>query len=216
MAVTKGQHISRFYSLALGRDNNFAARTDGLIGQAQSSPSVLLWSLLYANNSATAYISNLSDGREGQLVKIFNLGSDLYLIPSSVLKVSDSSPLAKDESVELVMHNSIWYEQGRSHSSSDQGIATATQADTTPSVKNLVTLIVANSAAVTITNFDDGYEGQRIMVLCYGSAFTLDTATSTNIVNVGSAGNYAVLSNSTIQLTRYKSKWWCQVEPKTG
>ena len=59
---------SRFYSLALGKLDNFKARTDGLIAQADTTPDVLMYSLLYANNSANVSITDFDNGSEGQIV----------------------------------------------------------------------------------------------------------------------------------------------------
>ena len=41
--------------------------------------------------------------------------------------------------------------------------------------------------------------------MCHGSAFKIGT--SGNIINVGTAGPYSVLSNDAIALVRYDSKW---------
>lgn len=193
---------SRFHSIALGRFNNFQARTDGLIGESDTTPDVSLWSLLYANNSATTVISHFDNPSEGQLVKVINIGSDLSFNGAQMI-LSDSSNLGVNGNIEFVYHNSSWYEAGRSHGQSS--VRTAIEADSSPSVKNVKVLVIANSATQSITGFDDGHEGQLLTVICNGSSFRLDTAGTT--INVGTAGAYVVLSNDAVDLVHFNGTW---------
>ena len=55
---------------------------------------------------------------------------------------------------------------------------TFTAGDTTPSVYNSELFTTANTAATTITDFDDGYENQRITVIVGDGNTTFDFTSS--------------------------------------
>ena len=55
---------------------------------------------------------------------------------------------------------------------------TFTAGDTTPSVYDSELFPTANTAATTITNFDDGYENQRITVVAGDTNTTFDFSSS--------------------------------------
>lgn len=201
-----GPNPSRFHAIALGKFKNFQARTDGLIAEGDATPDVSLWSLLYATNSSTVVITNLDSGSEGQLIKIINLGSDLSF-SSEQLFTTDSSNLGLFSSIDFIQRGANWYETGRSHIGSGVQLATTTaaEADSSPSVKNVKVLVIANSATQSIDGFDDGHEGQLLTVICNGSSFRLDTGGTT--INVGTAGAYVVLSNDAIDLVHFNGTW---------
>ena len=92
MSVADNKNVSRFYSLALGKYRNFNARTDGLIGESSTTPDVSQHSLLYANNSSTVVITNLTNGCEGQIVQLINLNSSLSFSGTNFY-LTDSSNL---------------------------------------------------------------------------------------------------------------------------
>ena len=98
---------SRFYSLALGKYNNFQARTDGLIAEADTTPDVSMYSLLYANNSAGVAITDFDNGAEGQIIYVVNVGSDLSFTRSSTMLVTNSSNLVKNDNISFIKHSSF-------------------------------------------------------------------------------------------------------------
>ena len=53
---------------------------------------------------------------------------------------------------------------------------TAANGDTSPSVKNIKNLILANTSSTSITNFDDGYDGQEITLYFDNSNTTITLA----------------------------------------
>ena len=72
--------------------------------------------------------------------------------------------------------------------------ATATDADTTPTVANSSTLYLANTGATSITDFDNGTEGQILEVI----------ATNANTTLVHSA-NLTLTGSTNIAMTAYSS-----------
>lgn len=76
--------------------------------------------------------------------------------------------------------------------------------DTTPSVKNATFMTITNSGATTITNFDDGYEGQVLTL-----HFT-DSNTTINRSNAYLAGgvNFTSSIHDTLTLRQISGKWY--------
>ena len=190
MSITSNKNVSRFYSLALGKYKNFQAKTDGLVNEALATPDVSLNSLIYTNNSSTIVITNLTNGCEGQLVTIINVGSDLSFNGSN-FQLTDSSNMAKNDNISFINHSNVWYETGRSHSGALDTIAVA-HGNSAPSVKNLAVLIFNGSAAQTLIGLSDGSIGQTLWIYNNGpSAISINT--SALIAN--SAGGVFLLSS---------------------
>jgi len=196
------EHVSRFYSLALGRSKNFNARTDGLIAAADTTPDVSLYSLLY--NSSTNTISYFDNGVEGQIVKVINLPDEKLLFSGLQMKVASSAGLYQGDNITFINHNSAWYETNRSNASNPR-VAVAAEADATPSVKNASLLIVPNSAALTITNFDDGYAGQVLTVIADSASITISNGT---IINGRSDQAYVLTASDSTAYVFSGSKWF--------
>ena len=79
--------------------------------------------------------------------------------------------------------------------------------DTTPSVLNLTSLITANTGATTISDFDDGVEGQVIWVEVNDANTTFDFTGSSLKGNNGA--DYAAASGDMIQATLRGNNWHC-------
>jgi hypothetical protein len=205
---------TRFYSLALGKYNNFKAKTDGLIAQADTTPDVSMWSLLYANNSAAVTITDFDGGEEGKIIHLINLGSDLTLTRGTELLVADSSVLVKNDSITLINHNTAWYELTRSHIAT-QGVITAGVTDSAPSVKNASVLIFNNPATMSIVGLSDGYLGQTLTVVNIMSAMTLSH--NACILNEGTGGvGYILNTSGAVMLLNIGGKWVPIREAITG
>ena len=197
---------SRFHSLALGKYNNFQARTDGLIAEADVTPDVSLYSLLYANNSSNYSITGFDNGSEGQIIYVVNVGSDLSFTRSSTMLVTDSSNLIKNDSISFINHASAWYELSRSHSAAVD-VRTVAAGDATPTVQNTKTLIFNSAGALAVTNFDDGYEGQIITAVNKGAGAVTLTNDVTKLVISGSAANYALAASGAVILVKAAGVW---------
>ena len=207
---------SRFYSLALGKLNNFKARTDGLIAEADSSPDVSLTSLLYSNNSSTLVIQDFDGGSEGQIIHLINVGSNVSFLRGSLL-VIDSSNLQTNDSITFVKHLTSWYELTRS-ACGNLAVKFAAQlaADNAyVDVTNANVLVISNSGATILTGLSGGYIGQILTIVCNGSSVTLSN--NTCVINQGSGGvGYVMPSNGAVQVVRLASKWLTLREAITG
>ena len=202
---------SRFYSLALGKLNNFQARTDGLIAESDTTPDVSMYSLIYANNSATTVIEDFDNGSEGQIVCLINVGSDLGFYRSSSMLVYDSSNLIKDESISFIKHKSAWYELSRSHTSNPEVKyaieLSADNASIVGGVANAKVLVIHNSGATVLTGLSGGYVGQILTIVNTLSAVTLSH--NALLLNEGSAGvGYVMGCSAAVTLIHLKGGKW--------
>ncbi len=194
---------SRFHSLALGRFNNFQARTDGLITDADTTPSVGLYSLLYSGSTNT--LSYFDDGSEGQIVKVINLVSEQMLFSGAQMKVANSAGLwGAGDNISFINHNSSWYETSRGVASNPE-VVTASAGDATPSVRGAELLIFNSGGAITVTDFDDGYAGQVLTVVNYGSAVTISNGT---IINGRSDQSYVITTSDSTSYVYTGSVWF--------
>ncbi len=199
---------SRFHSLALGKFDNFKARTDGLISAGDTTPSVGLYSLLYANTAGALIISYFDDGSEGQVVKVINVGNGIVSFVGAQIKVTDSSGLGVDGTAEFISHNSAWYETTRAQGAGADVRLIGTLGDATPTVSG-TRLIVANSnGADTITNFDDGTTGQEITFLNIGAGAVTLQDSAGGILVADSGGNLVVTLSQSATMVQYSGNWY--------
>jgi hypothetical protein len=207
--------ISRFYSIAFGREKNFNARTDGLISAGDTTPDVSLYSLLYANTAGMLNVSYFDNAQEGQLVHLINLGAGIVNIAGAQMVVKDSANLSTSDSITMINHNSSWYEVSRSHNVSTENITTAAQTNSAPSVKNAAVLVLTSTAPLLIKGISGGYEGQRITIVKVNSCYnTLSNGLAVFIS--GTAGNFVMNPSSTIAATLYNGQWFATEAPTTG
>lgn len=195
--------ITRYHSLALGKYKNFQARTDGLIGVGDTTPSVALYSLLYADTAGALAITYFDDAEEGQLVGVLNLGTGDVTVSGAQIVAADSSALATNDIAFFVNHNSAFYELYRSHANS--AVATAGAGDASPSVKNVKTLIFNSAGAITVTNFDDATDGQFLTVVNLGTAVTISNGT---IINGRSDQAYVLTTQDATSYVYDGSNWY--------
>lgn len=82
--------------------------------------------------------------------------------------------------------------------------------DTTPSVANGVHFRTANTGATIITNLDNGYAGQEVLVVI-GDAVTGVDFTGTNLKGNGGADWVPAGANSFMRCVYDGTNWYCQV-----
>ncbi len=83
-------------------------------------------------------------------------------------------------------------------------VVTFTPSDTTPSVLNKRVFMAGNTTPVTVTYFDDGFDGQPIKIL--GDGFTTITHDLSKVVtNTGAPKLLA--QNKVYRFTRYSKVW---------
>lgn len=215
MSVADNKNVSRFYSLALGKYRNFQSRTDGLIGEGALTPDVSQWSLLYANNSSTYVITNLTNGCEGQIVQLINIGSTLSFNGSNFY-LSDSSNLEANDSITFINHNNVWYETGRSHSGAlDVKYAIQLSADNASivgGVANIKVLVINNSGATVLAGLSGGYVGQILTIVNTLSNVTLSN--NALLLNEATGGVGFVLQVSgVVSLLHVKGGKWLPIRP---
>ena len=202
-------NVSRFYSLALGKYNNFKSNTAGLIAEADSSPDVSLHSLLYANNSSTIVIQDFDNGCEGQLIHLINVGSPLSFLKSAELLVKDSSNLAKNDNITFIHHNTSWYEASR-RSSANLDILYSSElgADNqAPDVTNAKVLVINNSGATVLAGLSGGYVGQILTIVNVKSNVTLSHNALLLNADTGGVGFIITVSGAVSLININGSKW---------
>ena len=168
------------YGTSLGRYGNFSARTDGLFTSGDTTPDVSLGTLFYTNNtSATAitYFDGIQQGgligpEEGKQIKIIFLDTATTLVNGNRMLLSDTAnTFPANSSIELMYHNSSWYEQGRSRNvpittQIFQPAVTAVAGSFGVNVTNVKQLVIANSAAGDVlVSFSGGDIGQSVYVV---------------------------------------------------
>ena len=79
-----------------------------------------------------------------------------------------------------------------------------TDGDTTPSVLSATYIIIANSLPTTITNFDDGVDGQEITLIFSDGNTVIDTS---NCYLSGGLG-FTSSQYDPLTLINYSSKWY--------
>ena len=209
---------SRFYSLALGKLNNFYARTDGLIAEADTTPDVSMYSLLYANNSSNVAITDFDNGSEGQILHIINVGSDLSFARSTSLLVQDSSNLTKNDNIAFIKHASAWYELSRSNAANSaiKYSAELPANNAYVDITNAQVLVINNSGTTILTGLSGGYVGQVLTIVNTLSAVTLSH--NALVLNEASGGvGFVLLTSGAVDLIHLKGgKWLAKREAYTG
>ena len=84
-----------------------------------------------------------------------------------------------------------------------KGLYTAT--DTTPSVRGITMMYIANAGAVSITTFDDGEDGQ-VINLIFGDANT--TVVDGASIQLAGGANFTSAANKTLVLVKYNTTWF--------
>lgn len=75
--------------------------------------------------------------------------------------------------------------------------------DLTPSVLNCLNWICVNAGAITVTNFDDGADGQRIHIL--GDGFT--TIANNAFIKTNTGANKLLAVNKVYRFTLFSGIW---------
>lgn len=174
------------YGFALGKINNFIARTDNVFTESDTTPDVSLGSLFYTNNSSATVISYFdlpvpgggaasnAAAFEGKMFWLVHLDSQTSFTRSAVLECGNGTFNPPSQSVtHWMFHNSAWYEISRG--AGGQGNQTATQlvgaATSTINVKDRTVILLNNSdAGVSVIHQFLGGEPGQIVTLVPNSA----------------------------------------------
>jgi len=204
---------SRFYSLALGREKNFEARSDGLIVESNTAPDVSLYSLLYANNTTNNVgITKFTNDEEGQVIHLINLRSPLYFVGSNFM-MSGSGPLDINGSITFVKHANYYYEMARSDvGAADYGIVTSNNESAPTIYSNTKLLVLTGTKPIAIKGISGGYDGQQIGVAKTGSCPNY-LNNQAAIWYGGTADSLVMHASAYACLVRRNSQWYAENQP---
>ena len=217
------------YGKALGKQNNFFARTDGLSAQADTTPDVTDIGLLYTNNTTTTVITyfDLRSPQGTPQVGLFE-GKEL-----SVIFLDDSTSLARtaqmvisgtdgaqgaNNVVNFIYHNSSWIETGRSinvnnivnATSASLGVAGVVNVVGGVSVIRLNGTTGSNNILRRAIN---GAQGQILTIVANSvsdSLVIVNSAASDTFVSTTSgsgATQFRLMSSGAISFIRNNTKW---------
>src|SRR3990167_185332 len=191
------------YGLAYGRQNNFftgntsqtgyLGGTDGLFAQASTGPNVSTGYLFYTNNSGATTISdfqvapfgrgtggNQAPISEGKTIKVVFLDSNTTVSGSRIYLSGTANTFNTNGVLDLIYHNSGWYELSRKNPYSDLvsftlGASQGLNANYTNSV------LFSGESELTIVSVSNGAMAQRLVLVNGGSAQTITVSTAGNI-----------------------------------
>lgn len=215
------------FGLALGRQNNFFARTDNLFGQSDATPDVTAGNLFFSNNTSNTTITNFdlvsnhttgnNAGQfEGKVITVMFLDDSTRLANATPLYLSGSDGLqGANNIISLVYHNSGWYETYRSINVSNFVTATSASlgATGTVSARGRDTVILSSAAGSdpVLRLLTNGEQGQRVNVVCSGSNCTIVVNSGGNnqfVTSSSSGAATVILANSAaLSFTRIGGQW---------
>lgn len=215
------------YGLAYGRQNNFytiwQGKTDGLFAQGDTSPDVTKGYLFYSNNSGATTITDfdlshpsgtsaaISGLYEGKSIVVFFLDSNTTVAGSRVYLNGTDNTFNRNSILELVYHNSGWYEMNRSNVYSVQkpaNIAGNMSLDANYVSSYLLQVTGGSPVVLSISN---GVVGQRLVLMNGNSSATIAISTAGNIVFSTSAptvGNFTVLASGVAEVIKVGANQW--------
>ena len=201
--VTFIHHNSAFYELS--RSLKYV-RTDGTVAAGDTTPDVSQYKVLYVDTGGNLNITYFDNGEEGQIIRLINLGAGEVQFSGAQMLVADSSDLYANDNISFLFYNSAWYEIGRKHSAA-KNFRTAAAGDATPTVQNTNILVFNSAGAISVTDFDDGYEGQLLTVINKGAGGVTLTNDVTKLVIGASGANYLMAASGAVLLTNVMGVW---------
>ena len=219
---------SRFTSIAYGKYNNFAARTDGLFAESDTTPDVTNGCLFYSSNTSSTTITHFdlsvpgggagrnSGAFEGKVITVFLIDDSTRLANAGNLVLAGSDGLqGANSTISLLYHNSAWVELHRSRNISDvlavtsAGLGGAGQIDARG--RRLVTTSATAGSAAVIRTAINGEQGQRLTIVNGGSSMTLvvNSAANNTFVSSSSTGaaTMVVVGTAAFSFIRVGNVW---------
>ena len=204
------------YATALGPYGNFYARSDNCFAQSDSNPSVKLGSLFYTINTTATAITDFDDGEEGQLITIIMLDGYTSISESAeiILAGSANFQAGANKTINLINHNSAWYELARSGNVTKSTAYVSTgSAGNLKSIDvngiSLLTLTASGGAPITLQRMVSGALGQIVTVINVNSASIIINSGGVigNIVLTASAGNYVMTGSDAASFIQASDCW---------
>jgi hypothetical protein len=92
--------------------------------------------------------------------------------------------------------------------SGGQSVETFTDADATPDVSRADVFAEANTGATTITAFDNGAVGQRIVIIFSTANTTIQDASVGGVIQLAGGANFVGSANDTLELIFDGTNWY--------
>jgi hypothetical protein len=215
------EHITRFYSLALGKYNNFSATTDGLIADGDLTPDVSLNSLLYTTRATTSTISDFDNGGEGQLVMVQNRGTACVYFNSSCV-AANSGCIGPGQTITFKKNINKWYEVAKTGAVAEPfliGAEVLADSNATLSVgaggsaasliidMNTKVLVLTRTARCVFKSFSGGYEGQVIRIIKVLSCHAELGIGTGNLACATTASNIVMTASTNLVAMKYANQW---------
>lgn len=178
---------TRLYGLALGKEGNFQATTDGLITAGDTTPSVYTKSLFYSNNTTATTITDFDDGKEGQIITLIMLDGSTTVANSTTIYLAGTGDFGQSPggTLTLIKRGASWYELARKTSTTafTQAISSAQGSSQTIQNAAQIVRLLGTSGGVTIciNNLSGGTIGQEIYLLSASDGKTAQILTGNNI-----------------------------------
>jgi len=172
---------TRFYGLALGKELNFNAGTDGLITDAVTSPDVSTKSLFYTDCTASNAIADFTNGAEGQIVTLITLDSNTTITNGTIKNADGVDKLmGVGDTAVYIKHGASWYEIASRHTST--GIQTLSNvknaaSSATLAVGTKILKVMGSAGAMSVLwNLSGGSIGDTVLIVggSVGPTFTIE------------------------------------------
>lgn len=216
------------YGRALGRLNNFFARTDGLAAVGDTTPDVTDVGLLYTANTSNTSITyfdvrtphgnNTQAGWfQGKELRVVFLDDSTTLVRSNQLRIQGGdATMPQFAVVDLMFHNSAWVETYRSENAANLSVNSASLGVTgivnAAGVKSLVITSFTGSSAI-LRRALKGDNGDVLTVIGAGGSHSLiilnsATASDTFVCTTSaSSTQYQLAPNEAISFIKNDTAW---------
>ena len=235
-------HDTRFKNgLAYGPYANFYATSANILPQADATPDVSLGNLFYTNNTSLTTITHFdllsppgdtsptfSQSYEGKVIKLIFLDDSTRLVNGGRLILASSDGLIGiNNSIELLYHNSSWFEFSRSYNQSNVVTVTSASLNTTAGAGTGQVLIRGRGQSVVL-NLASEVTGpivlRQVLGGEQGTQLTLISSwVSDSLVIINSASNidglfvglttgaastqFRLASSSSVIFTKFANRW---------
>lgn len=216
------------YGLAYGKQGNWYTtwqnKTHGLLAQANTAPDVTNGYLFYSVNSSATTIRDFTlvapgnpEGNtaplfEGKVIRVFFTDSNTTLAGPRLYMSNSDTTFTQNSIVELLYHNSAWYEVDRVVPRNTVTTFSAA-GSTSVNVNNTNSVVVLSGTAtpIVLTSLSGGYVGQTITVMGASGGCALWVCTNGNIV-LANTSQFAIASSSSlfggVTLTKVSATQW--------
>ena len=204
------------YARALGPYGNFYARSDNCFAQSDTTPDVALGSLFYTINTTGTVITDFDGGEEGQLITVIMLDALTTIAESAEIILANSANFQSgaNKTINLINHNSAWYELCGSVNKTNLStyVSTGTAGNTLAANVNgisMLTLTGSGGAPVILCRMVSGQVGQIVTVINAGSASIVanSSGAASIMIITSSGGNYVMTGSDACSFIQASDGW---------